>query len=507
MDWAQKKTEEKLRRQAEKNGKTWENKNQKRAWAPMTRAKLLAFVGTIILLGFCKYSGAIEDFWSTKTENVSVAAPQMTVAFTQTGWAQCWRFLHFADNAADHGEDKIYKIRKLLNLFGEACADNYRPGQMLTIDEMMVPFRGRSRIKQYMPLKPIKRGFKIFAITCSTTAYLLGFEVYTGGGADSTTEVQGGAADDAAAAAAVDDDVDQSTFEVVMRLLAPFRARGHIVYLDRFFTSLALFMHMLKEGIYAIGTATAIRLRSAGIVVADTVAKGCPRGTTFSKNLDDIITCVRWKDTKLVYFLSTARTALRADTLRRPKKGAVRELVISTIIEQLYNMFMGGVDRCAPPTPSPCVPPPFGMPYLEYASAQMTRADVGADDVRANRRLPLRSPAHTEMISFKAPTDPRFAPTGGTYHCSCGLSTPPWSKHLSSTSSLGHPRSTPSPTLSSGSSSSSSSSATSRSASRLAASSRRRPLRCWRLGICRALRSGSTRKHVRHNRRKAARCV
>ena len=346
VNYAQRNTEEKLRRQAEKRGREFENKGRKRAWVAMKRSKLLAFVGTIVLLGFCKYTGAIEDFWSSKTENASVAAPQMTAAFTSTGWAQCWRFVHFADNEApeNNGEDKLYKIRKFMNLFREACAGAYRPGQMLTIDEMMVPFRGRSRIKQYMPLKPIKRGYKIFAITCATTGYLLGYEVYTGGGADSSAEALGA---DATADSPADDDVDQSTFEIVMRLLAPFRQRSHIVYTDRFFSSIPLFLHMLKEGIYAIGTATATRLRSTGMLVADTVAKAWARGATYSKNLDDVLTCVRWKDTKLLYFLSTARAALRAETLRRPKKGAARTLVLSTIIEQLYNMFMGGVDRWA----------------------------------------------------------------------------------------------------------------------------------------------------------------
>lgn len=44
----------------------------------------------------------------------------------------------------------------------------------------MVAFTGRSTMKQYMPLKPIKRGFKVWAMTDSATGYLLSFDVYTG---------------------------------------------------------------------------------------------------------------------------------------------------------------------------------------------------------------------------------------------------------------------------------------------------------------------------------------
>lgn len=44
----------------------------------------------------------------------------------------------------------------------------------------MVAFKGRSTMKQYMPKKPIKRGFKIWAFADSASGILLNFDVYTG---------------------------------------------------------------------------------------------------------------------------------------------------------------------------------------------------------------------------------------------------------------------------------------------------------------------------------------
>ena len=54
------------------------------------------------------------------------------------------------------------------------------PHCQLSIDEAMIPFKGRSTMKQYLPLKPVKRGFKVWAISDATNGYMYDFNVYTG---------------------------------------------------------------------------------------------------------------------------------------------------------------------------------------------------------------------------------------------------------------------------------------------------------------------------------------
>ena len=44
----------------------------------------------------------------------------------------------------------------------------------------MVKFKGRSTLKQYQPLKSIKRGFKVWCRADSTSGYIDNFVVYTG---------------------------------------------------------------------------------------------------------------------------------------------------------------------------------------------------------------------------------------------------------------------------------------------------------------------------------------
>jgi len=44
----------------------------------------------------------------------------------------------------------------------------------------MIAFKGRSSMKQYMPLKPVKRGYKAWCLSDSTTGFVTTFDIYTG---------------------------------------------------------------------------------------------------------------------------------------------------------------------------------------------------------------------------------------------------------------------------------------------------------------------------------------
>lgn len=68
--------------------------------------------------------------------------------------------------------DKLYKIRPLLDLLNKSCQDSAKPTASQSI--------GRSSMKQYLPMKPIKRGYKMWVRADSTTGYVYQFYMYTG---------------------------------------------------------------------------------------------------------------------------------------------------------------------------------------------------------------------------------------------------------------------------------------------------------------------------------------
>ena len=54
------------------------------------------------------------------------------------------------------GYDRLGKVRPIMEHCSEVFYSNYSPHCQLAIDEAMIPFRGRSSMKQYMRLKPTK---------------------------------------------------------------------------------------------------------------------------------------------------------------------------------------------------------------------------------------------------------------------------------------------------------------------------------------------------------------
>ncbi len=59
--------------------------------------------------------------------------------------------------------------------------NSWKAEQKIAINESMIRHcRCSINFLQYMPKKPIKHGVKVFALCCTFSAVLLGFEVYTG---------------------------------------------------------------------------------------------------------------------------------------------------------------------------------------------------------------------------------------------------------------------------------------------------------------------------------------
>lgn len=93
--------------------------------------------------------------------------------------------IHFNDNTQQPRKDdpdmydKLYKVRPLLTHLNKKFQEAFIPSEHQAIDEAMIKFKGRSSLKQYMPAKPIKRGYKVW-VRADACGYICEFEIYTG---------------------------------------------------------------------------------------------------------------------------------------------------------------------------------------------------------------------------------------------------------------------------------------------------------------------------------------
>ena len=89
------------------------------------------------------------------------------------------------------GYDKLYKIRPLWDIVKGNMKSCYQPHQTIAVDEAMILFEGRSTMKQYMPLKPVKRGYKVWCACDSTNGMVYNIDMYTGAVAGKVADEDG----------------------------------------------------------------------------------------------------------------------------------------------------------------------------------------------------------------------------------------------------------------------------------------------------------------------------
>jgi len=64
---------------------------------------------------------------------------------------------------------RISLVNEIFDPFVLALREHFLPGQNLTVDEMLLRFRGRTKFRVYMKSKPGKYGMKVWVIVDSET--------------------------------------------------------------------------------------------------------------------------------------------------------------------------------------------------------------------------------------------------------------------------------------------------------------------------------------------------
>lgn len=298
---------------------------QRGATLNMADKELDAFLGILVLTGFHHLPG-IRMYWSTDP-NLNV--PRISKIMSIRRFLHILRFLHVNnnENMPKRGEneyDKLYKIRPLIKILTEKYTTSFTINRNASIDESMVGFKGRTSLKQYMPLKPTKRGFKIWALNCSETGYLYNFIVYEG---KSISKEEGTLGE-----------------KTILELSKPLRNTGRCLYFDNFFSTIPLMSNLLSVGLFACGTfRTNRKFYPKNMFTEDKKFK--MGDSDFAQSNE--ISVVKWKDrgSKPVVIVSNFHNPASASQVMRTNKTGEKESVNCPEAIRDYNKFMGGVDH------------------------------------------------------------------------------------------------------------------------------------------------------------------
>ena len=207
--------------------------NQK-FWKEFDWTECEAFIGLLLLAGVNRGNQELlEELWSRK-----YGRPIFVATMSLKRFKLILRFCRF-DNKITREErratDKLAAIRDLWTMYVATLRKYYIPGTDITVDEQLVPFRGRCPFKQYIPSKPAKYGIKVWWCCDSATSYPLNAEVHLG---RQPNEVR---------------DHDQGS-RVVKAMVSPWYKTGRNVVGDNLFTGVALTEELLTQGMTYTGT-------------------------------------------------------------------------------------------------------------------------------------------------------------------------------------------------------------------------------------------------------------
>jgi hypothetical protein len=262
-------------------------------WRPTTNEEMFRFLGIILEMGLVQMP-EIDYYWS-KSKLFGSEVIQNTMS--RDRFELLLKFFHFSNNQEAHADqDRLFKLRPLLDLLRTRFKSIYVPGSVISIDETMVPWKGRLLFKQYIPGKAHKYGVKIYKLA-ATNGYTWNFMIYTG---------------------KQDPTAGLGYAQTVVLDLADGLLECHrTVVVDNFFTSISLAESLLRNDTYLIGTLRSNRAGSEHGVVQ----KKLKRGEVYGLQSSNGIKLIKWKDRRDVLMISTkpSHSATLVDTGKTDK--------------------------------------------------------------------------------------------------------------------------------------------------------------------------------------------
>ena len=160
-----------------------------------------------------------------------------TFSFYQTNF-------NVENNCETNKLDKIGEIRYYIEYLNSKWREHYYPSRDLCIDESVIPYRGACDFTVELRNKPNGRGFLVYGIADSENGFYLKTDFYLGNKITNKNHTK---------------------FSRINRLLEDYLDKGHIVYLDNFFTSVELSNYLQSRNTGLVGTLKNNRTRQKNL--------------------------------------------------------------------------------------------------------------------------------------------------------------------------------------------------------------------------------------------------
>jgi hypothetical protein len=259
-------------------------------WKPTDRNEILNFLGIICYMGIVRMP-QISDYWTTDIYFRNSIIPTI---MSRNRFELLLRMLHFSNNENCPENDRLFKIQPVAQYLITKFQETYTPGEVVCVDETIVPFKGRLIMKQYAPQKAHKYGVKIFKVSFGQ-GYTWNLNIYSGKTLDKGNSIP---------------------TNVVMKLCEPLFHAGRIIVTDNYYTSLDLATRLLEKSTNLLGTLRANRKGNP----KDVISRKLKRGELIAKQNEKGVTVMKWCDKRDILILSTLHGSETVSVQRRNKE-------------------------------------------------------------------------------------------------------------------------------------------------------------------------------------------
>ncbi|XP_071451227.1 piggyBac transposable element-derived protein 4-like [Hetaerina americana] len=193
------------------------------------RAEVLGTIGLLYLAGvFSTSRMKLDEFWAEDGSGVEIFRALMSLERFKF-ILQNLRFAGGPDFESRKKMDKLACVRQVLSLFVSNCVNSYSIGDSAILDEVRESFRGRCSFKQFMLKKPVRYGFKVYALCDARSYYTSNLEIIHESQPEGPYKT------------------DNSPQEIAKRLLGHVKGSGRCITVDGFFASAELARTLLVE--------------------------------------------------------------------------------------------------------------------------------------------------------------------------------------------------------------------------------------------------------------------
>ncbi|KAF5282321.1 hypothetical protein FQR65_LT14375 [Abscondita terminalis] len=274
-------------------------------WKEVSNEEIRKFLGLCVLGGITKFPSPAKQ-WSRESIYYH---PVFGKTMARDRFLGILKMLRFVNHSEVNTEDRLYKIRTILDAILKNIKSCLYPDKELSIDEAMILWRGRLVFRQYIPSKRHKYGIKLYELT-THDGYILNIIVYTGKGS-------------------------LKTADVVKQFTKDYLGKGHVLYMDNFYNSVDLAETLFKEQTHVVGTLREDILENP----KEMLKRKLKKGDAIWKRKGPVLV-TKWKDKRDVRMISTKHKHIMTEIVG--KRGGTK-LKPDCVLD--YNKHMSGIDR------------------------------------------------------------------------------------------------------------------------------------------------------------------